>query len=156
MHKTISIFTLRSLCVALVLVFVAAVYTELNFQISDDSQRYQDGYPDLIRSGLSFSFVLSKVAWGAGCLSGVLGVVLTMFSQRRGFVPIALAAPSIALGSFLQAPPSNMPSVEPTLALLLWCLTSAIWGVVVVLAWLRAPNLPLSADNVGAQKHSVE
>lgn len=152
MHKTVSILALRSLCVALILVFVAAVYTELNFPISEDSQRYQDGYPDLIRSGLSFSFLLSKVAWGAGCLSGVLGVVLTIFSKRSGFVPIAVAAPSIALGSYLQAPPSYLPSVEPMPALLLWCLTSAIWGGVVVLTWLRTPNLPLSTDDPAGRR----
>ena len=137
MKMTVSISALRFLCVALVLAFVAAVYTELNLPISEESQRYQDASPDSIRNGLSLSYLISKIAWGAGCLSGALGIVLMMFSTRRGFMPMALAAPSIALGSYLQAPPYYLPSVQPMPTLLLWCLASGIWGAVVMLAWLR-------------------
>ena len=137
MNKTASVSALRFLSLALVVVFAAAAYTELTFPISPESQRYQADYPDAIRNGLSSLYLYSKIAWVIGSLSGILGVALIMLSKRHAFTPLALSAPLVALGSYLQAPQFNYPSVEPTLALFLWCATSAIWAAVLVLAWLR-------------------
>lgn len=137
MKQEKSLYTVRVLSVLLVLVFAISLYLEWHYPLSPESQKYQADYPDAIRSGPDLMYVLSKLAWLAGCVSGVMGVLMILFTKRHGLVPIILSAPLIAWGAYLQAPQSNYPSVEPMFQILLWCVTAALWGMVTALSLQR-------------------
>lgn len=122
---------------ALGIVFFAAIWCEWHQTLSPESARYQADYPDAIRSGFDLVYGLGKLAWLAGTVAGVVGIARIIVSRRGGFYPILASAPLVALGTILQAPQSNYPSVETTTAFFLWCSTCAIWGIVVALAGVR-------------------
>jgi hypothetical protein len=126
---------LRSMAIAVLLLYSASLYSEWNPKFSVETQKYQDEYPDAIRSGLSSSFALSKLCALVGSLAGTMGSALILLNPRRGLLPMAASAPLIAIAALLNAPQSNYPSVEPIGSLLLWCATSAAWATVVTLSW---------------------
>ncbi len=119
---------LRTITCLMLIFFAFAWYAEWSYELSPESLRYQNDYPDTVRSGLSFAYLLSKLTWIVGVAAGLSGSLLALLSKRIGLIPLAASAPLLALGAQLQAPPANYPSVEPMYMLLLWCSAAACWA----------------------------
>jgi uncharacterized membrane protein YphA (DoxX/SURF4 family) len=126
---------LRLLVGAMVVLYSISVLSEMNQSFSNETQRYQQDYPDAIRSGLSLGYAVGKVLFIAGTISGLVGGILTSLGKGRGLIAMSAAAPLIGVAAYLNAPQSTYPSVEPIASEILWCATSAAWASAVALAW---------------------
>jgi ABC-type Fe3+ transport system permease subunit len=140
---------LRFLAALLILLYVAALYLEWNFDLSVESRQYQADFPDAIRSGFSLAYFIAKVVWGIGTLLVLCGVLKALWLAKGAFPYLACSAPLLAIATVLLAPQSNYPSVEPTMVHLLWCAFSATWAALLALSW-RSSNHSIQPTPEGA------
>lgn len=131
-----SIGVVRAITCLMLVLFALACYGEWSYEPSTEALQYQNDYPDTIRSGLDWTFGLSKLALGVGLAAGLWGSMLAMLSKPRAFISLAASAPLMAVGAQLNAAPSAYPSVEPMFLVLLWCGAAAAWASAVTLTWL--------------------
>ncbi len=115
--------SLQVLVVALLLLFSGAVFLEWNLRLSPEAQQYQTDYPDMIRSGFDISYGGAKLLFLMGTIAGLLGCLLILLGRLSGFIPMAVAAPLLAVGAYINAPEATYPSVQPIYLSLLWCST---------------------------------
>ncbi len=133
---------LRVLVIAMILLYAASIYLEMNLTISPEARQYQADYPDAIRNGFSLMGGLLKLFALVGTIAGSVGAALLLLGSTRALPYIFSAGPLIAVAAYLNAPQSTYPSVEPMVAEILWCATSAAWAGVVALTWVlsRGPG----------------
>jgi hypothetical protein len=142
-------FYLRSLTVVFTVFLAWACWQFFHPNLSSESLQYQVNYPDAIRSGLAFGFLVAKVFLCLGIAFAVLGLVLIWLDSDRCLIALLLAGPLIAIAAYLNAPQGNYPSVVPIREQLLWCGTSAIWAALVALAWVRFGVFDFAPSDIG-------
>ena len=104
--------------------------------LSSEATQYRQLVSDTM-SGFSITFALQKVCWVLGNGLGIVGILLLIFRSGYGLPALLLSAPVLSLAALLGSPPPAYPDVQSTPILLLWCLSSATWGGVVVFGFLR-------------------
>lgn len=134
-RKLVLVF--RGSVLVLLITYVLALYSELApVQLSSEANQHQQTVSDTM-AGFSIKFALQRICWLLGNGLGISGIVLLFLRSGCGLPPLLLSAPVLALAALLGASPRAYPAVESTPNLLLWCISSAIWGGVVVYAFVR-------------------
>jgi len=131
---------LRVLVTAMIVLYAVSIYLEMNLTLSPEARQYQADYPDTIRNGFSMMNGLLKLFFLVGTSAGLVGGMLVLLGSSKALPYILMAGPLIAVAAYLNAPQSTYPSVEPMLAEILWCATSAAWAGVVALTWVHNPR----------------
>jgi hypothetical protein len=132
---------LRLLVVAMIVLYAASIYLETHMNLSTEARQYQADYPDAIRNGFSLMAGLLKLLFLVGTIAGLVGAMLVLLGSSKALPYILMAGPLMAVAAYLNAPQSTYPSVEPMLAEILWCATSAAWAGVVALTWVHSPRM---------------
>ena len=134
------ITVLRVLVIAMIMLYAASIYLEMDLALSPEARQYQADYPDAIRNGFSLMGGLLKLFALVGTIAGLVGAGLALFGSSKALPYILSAGPLVAVAAYLNGPQSTYPSVEPVLAEILWCATSAAWAGVVALTWVHNPR----------------
>ena len=131
---------LRVLVIAMIMLYAASIYFEMHLTLSTEARQYQADYPDAIRNRFSLMAGLLKLFFLVGTIAGLVGGMLVLLGSSKALLYILIAGPLIAVAAYLNAPQSTYPSVEPMLAEILWCATSAAWAGVAALTWVHNPR----------------
>ena len=135
MRSEPSVFKLRVLLAGLVVAYGLTQYVQWWYApfLSVETKEYQRNVLEVL-SGPDLRYLLQKLCWILGNFVGALGIAL-MFFRIRGGVSMLLACPLLLIAATIfGAPEPAFPDIELTIAMLLWCLTAAIWGSVVTYA----------------------
>ena len=132
---------LRLLVIAMIVLYSASIYLETHPSLSTEARQYQADYPDAIRDGFSLMAGLVKFFFLVGTIAGLVGGMLALLGSSKALPYILIAGPLVVVAAYLNAPQSTYPSVEPMLAEILWCATSAAWAGVVALTWVYSPRM---------------
>ncbi len=132
---------LRLLVIAMIMLYATSIYLETHLNLSTEARQYQADYPDAIRNGFSLMAGLLKLFFLVGTIAGFVGGTLVLLGSSKALPYILMAGPLVAVAAYLNAPQSTYPSVEPMLAEILWCATSAAWAGVLALTWVLSPRM---------------
>ena len=74
---------LRVLVIAMLLLYAASIYLEMNLTISPEARQYQADYPEAIRNGFSLMGGLLKLFALVGTIAGSVGAALLLLGSTR-------------------------------------------------------------------------
>jgi hypothetical protein len=131
----------RGMLAILVIAYMSTLYLEWHPpKLSVEATQYHQ-LVELTMTGFSVNFVLQKLCWLVGNSLGALGVALMFFRSRRGLPLLFLCPLLLGAAALLGTASPAYPDIESTTTMLLWCMSSAIWGCVITCALLRGEAL---------------
>jgi hypothetical protein len=123
-----SILLFRLCLVALALVYILTVHREL---VPGELSREATEYEQIawqVSDGFSLYYGLQKIVLLIGNIAAALGIALGLFRHRFARIPLLVSAPLLLIAALSGAPEAAFPQIEDRLTLVLWCVTSAMWG----------------------------
>ena len=118
--------------------FGAALYVEWNpGPLSKEAQEYLT-IAESVNGGIDPRFALQKLCFLVGVSTLLAGSALALVRRRLGATLLTVAAIPMVAAVLLGESASFYPLIQRLTARILWCVTSAVWGAAVALAWVDA------------------
>ena len=146
MRKALApIALLRTMLVVLALAYPAAICLDLYPPLSTEASSYRQLAVETL-SGLCFECGLQKMFWTAGTGAGLLGTILLFFRRPSGLVLFALSAPLLVVAVLLVPFYPAYPDIMETYEIVLWCVSSGLWGASLVYVLFQRSALFMGRD----------
>src|SRR2546428_6132488 len=128
--------------------FAATLYTDWHpGPLSKEAQQYLTFAEEVNYSGLSLRFAAQKLSFLVGIVSLLSGSILLLAHRRPGALFFTVAAIPLAATVPLGESEPYYPVIESLASRTLWCITTALWGAAVALAWVERGRLSRETRN---------